>query len=119
MAANLARLRAGAKRPVVLRVAAFGVTAYAATVYFQRQQKLRLDAARENDPVLKAPPLSWVPPSRDEMLQALRENKTLHKKYEPTEELARARNVKMPQIGDGPEGYDLLVSCRSPASLAR
>lgn len=110
MAARFARLRANAGRPVVIRTVAVGAAATVATLYVQRQQKLRLDAARDNDPVLKAPPLSWVPPSRDEMLQALKKSTMLDKKYEPTEELARARDVKIPDIGTGDEGYDLLVS---------
>jgi hypothetical protein len=110
MAARFARLRANAGRPIVIRTVAVGAAATVATLYVQRQQKLRLDAARDSDPVLKAPPLSWVPPSRDEMLQALKKGSMLDKKYEPSEELARARDVKIPDIGTGDEGYDLLVS---------
>lgn len=86
-------------------------------LYWQQQNRqLQLDAAYKNDPVLKTPQLAWVPPTRDEMLSALRRSAMLPKKFEPTDDLAQARDVKIPQIGEGEEGYDLLVSATDRCS---
>ena len=107
-ASRFARLRKPAGS--VLGFAGAGVAVTTGVVYWQQQNRqLQLDAAYKNDPVLKTPKLSWVPPTREEMLNALKSNAMLPKKFEPTDDLAQARDVKVPQIGDGEEGYDLLV----------
>lgn len=114
-ASRFGRLRRPAGN--VLGLAGAGAAAATGVVYWQQQNRqLQLDAAYKNDPVLKTPKLSWVPPTREEMLGALRKSAMLPKKFEPTDDLAQARDVKVPQIGDGDEGYDLLVraaSCRA------
>lgn len=107
-ASRFGRLRRPAGN--VLGLAGAGAAAATGVVYWQQHNRqLQLDAAYKNDPVLKTPKLSWVPPTREEMLGALRKSAMLPKKFEPTDDLAQARNVKVPQIGDADEGYDLLV----------
>jgi len=107
-ASRFGRLRRPAGN--VLGLAGAGAAAATGVVYWQQHNRqLQLDAAYKNDPVLKTPKLSWVPPTREEMLGALRKSAMLPKKFEPTDDLAQARNVKVPQIGDADEGYDLLI----------
>lgn len=97
------RFRAGAS--TALKVSTAAAASYAAFVLVQQQRQIRLDAQKDADPILKAPSLSWVPPTRDEMLSALKKGAVLHPKYEPSEELAQARKDKSTE-----NVYDLLVS---------
>ena len=92
------------------RAGVAGAVITTAAIYLRQHQRLRLDAVKEDDPILRAPLLKWVPPTREEMLDVLKKSTKLSKKYEPSEELATARNMKIPQIGDEKDGYDLLVS---------
>ena len=109
MSAAFARLSRSSS--TLSKLALGGAAATTAVYYLNQQSRLRLDAARDaNDPVLKTPQLSWVPPTREEMLGALKKNAMLPKKFEPTDQLAQARDVKIPQVGTDDEGYDLLVS---------
>jgi hypothetical protein len=97
------KIRASASTALKVTAAA-GVT-YGAFSLVQQQRQLRLDAQRDADPVLQPPPLAWVPPTREEMMNALKKGKTLHPKFEPSAELAQARKDKSAE-----DGYDLLVS---------
>lgn len=97
------RLRAAASTS--LKITGGAVASYAVFQAVQQQRQLRLDAQRDADPVLQPPPLSWTPPTREEMMNALKKNAVLHPKYEPSGELAQARKTQ----SDG-DAYDLLVS---------
>jgi len=103
-ASRFTRLNTPASRQTLVKVAAGGAAASTAWYYYRQQRQLRLDAARENDPVLRSPPLTWVPPTRKEMLDALKSNTSLKKKHEPTGSLAEARDAGSPN-----DGYDLLI----------
>lgn len=105
MAARFSSPRFKAAASTSLKVAGGAAASYAVFQLVQQQRQLRLDAQRESDPILKAPPLSWVPPSREEMISALKKNAVLHPKYEPSGELAQARRDKSSE-----DAYDLLVS---------
>ena len=120
--ATFARLRSSASRAgAVARFAVGAGALYGTYEIYSRQQQLRADAAYDNDPVLKTPSIKWVPPTRQEMLEALQKNRTLPKGHEPTKSLGKARDEdSSPQSAAAPAnldlgeaGYDLLV--RSPS----
>ena len=108
-AARFARLRAGSS-PFVYKSAVAATAAAIGVLYVRQQQNLLLEAVKDEDPILRAPSLKWTPPTRAEMLNALKKGEMLSKEYEPSKELSMARNIEMPNVGDKQEGYDLLVS---------
>lgn len=105
MAARFSSPKFRGAASTALKVTAGAAASYAVFQVVQQQRQLRLDSQRDTDPILKAPPLSWVPPSREEMISALKKNAVLHPKYEPSSELAQARKDK-----SDADAYDLLVS---------
>lgn len=102
--ARFASPRFRAAAATSLKITGGAVASYAVFQAVQQQRQLRLDAQRDSDPILKAPSLSWIPPTRQEMLSALKKNAVLHPKYEPSGELAQARKDNSSE-----DAYDLLI----------
>lgn len=110
--ASFSRLRGRAPLAgTALRIAAGAGALYASYELVSRRQHIRADAVDASDAVLKAPSPKWIPPTRKEMLEALKGNKSLASRYEPTEQLDQARNTDSAgRTQDlGQDGYDLLV----------